>query len=205
MARFNEILAGRYNRFLQKLFAMKGGPPVPQLGGEIMPNLPLFSGAENRYLEQWDRFWIAMSVTGGAAQQAATRIRNPGGSGVLAVIEKITVAAPATLQQVQLQQQTTGADLTGLLSNATLMRMDARGRRSPTCVISTTTNYAAGPQANGQCMLNVGVSYDFIFTDSQEITLLPGDDVTVFDGTVNVQLLNSIMWRERAMEESELK
>src|SRR5882762_4396490 len=37
MARFNEILTGRYNRFLQKLLQMKGGPPSAQLASEIQP------------------------------------------------------------------------------------------------------------------------------------------------------------------------
>src|SRR6266851_4747570 len=56
MARFNEILVGRYNRSLQKLLSMKGQAVMPQLASELQPTFSFFSGAENRYLESWERF-----------------------------------------------------------------------------------------------------------------------------------------------------
>src|SRR5713226_9548531 len=92
MAIFNEILVGRYNRALQKLLAIKGSPPLRQLGGEMMPVISIFRGVEDRYLESWDRFGIVMQSTGGVGQFPAVRIRNPAGSNIMAVLEKIVLS-----------------------------------------------------------------------------------------------------------------
>jgi hypothetical protein len=54
MAKYNEILTGRYNRFIQKLFSMKGPAPAPQLSSDIAMQMSFFNGVENRYLEGWD-------------------------------------------------------------------------------------------------------------------------------------------------------
>src|SRR5260370_39141970 len=86
MAIFNEILEGRFNRGLQKLFAIKGGPPVRQLGGEIMPVHPLRSGVENLWLEGWNRFVAFTDLTSCVGQIVGVRMRNPIGSHVCAVL-----------------------------------------------------------------------------------------------------------------------
>ena len=33
---FNEINAGRYNRLLQRLLSIKGGPPAATLAGDVL-------------------------------------------------------------------------------------------------------------------------------------------------------------------------
>src|SRR5467141_5154557 len=95
MARFNEILAGRYNRFLQKLFQLKGGPPAAQLASEVMPVFPFFSGVEHRYLEGWYRYYGQLSVAAIAAVGPSYQIRNPLNSEVVAVIERLTLKSDA--------------------------------------------------------------------------------------------------------------
>src|SRR5258708_40293223 len=88
MALFNEILVGRYNRFLQKLLAMKGGPPAPQLATEIGTNIQLFHGVENRYLEGWQRFGGQFSVpAAGVGNVGGFRFRNPAGNNVITAVE----------------------------------------------------------------------------------------------------------------------
>src|SRR5713226_5812707 len=91
MARFNEILVGRYNRMLQKLFSMKGAAPMPQLASELAPTINFFSGVENRSLEAWNRYGLLLSITAGAATNSLLRIRNPSTTNVIAIIEKLTV------------------------------------------------------------------------------------------------------------------
>src|SRR5258708_13178542 len=91
MARFNEILVGRFNRFLQKWLSMKGGPPSPQLATEIQPNFNFFSGAENRALESWFLYGTFSSQAAVALQNSFFQLRNPSKSGVLAAIEAIAV------------------------------------------------------------------------------------------------------------------
>ena len=62
LAIFNEIENARYARMLQKLSGVKGNAPVRQLAGEVMAVLPIFNGAENRYLEGWNRFGQGLSL-----------------------------------------------------------------------------------------------------------------------------------------------
>src|SRR5258708_33101896 len=94
MAKFNEILSGRFNRALQKLLSMKGGPPAGQLATEIGVQFPLPLGVEFRYLEQWERFGVVPLAAGVAAANIAIRLRNPPRSNMIAVWEKITASTP---------------------------------------------------------------------------------------------------------------
>src|SRR5712664_282468 len=86
MARFNEILVGRFNRALQKLFSMKGGPPAAQLASEITTNVQFNQmGNDFRYLEGWDIFGNQIFLAASVGNTAGYRLRNPGGSNVIAV------------------------------------------------------------------------------------------------------------------------
>src|SRR5215469_96 len=130
MARFNEILVGRYNRHFQKLLSMKGEPPAPQLASEIVPGLSLFSGVEERYLQGWNRNAVPDFVTGGAAQQAGIRLRNPKTSGVVAVLEQAYFYCVTNTVEVSVQQATTDVDLTTVVATTGNRMPD--GRQSPT-------------------------------------------------------------------------
>src|SRR5260221_9578742 len=131
MAQYNEILTGRYNRFIQKLFSMKGRPPARQLSGDIQMQLTFFNGAENRYLEGWNRYMFFTSPALGAGIPAASRLRNPAGSNVVAVLERV-FAASTLASQVSLEGQATGADL-AVTAFPAQSRVDPRG--SPTSVL----------------------------------------------------------------------
>jgi len=205
MARFNEILAGRYNRFLQKLFVMKGAVPSPQLGGEVMPTLPFFSGVEHRYLEGWERFAMFTFQNGGAAQNATVRLRNPAGSNVVAVIEKLldTNVAGAAANNEQVWLSNAAGDLT-TVSAMVNTRLDLRTRPQPTCVLSTTINLAAGVGSQiAAYELPTNVNYDFIVCENQELTVLPGASYDVRNLTVNQSIAVTWVWRERFLEDSE--
>ena len=56
MGHFNEILSGRFNRFVQKHFSMKGREGMPTLAADLGMTMSFNSGSENRYLEGWDLF-----------------------------------------------------------------------------------------------------------------------------------------------------
>jgi len=208
MAVYNEILVGRFNRALQKVFGIKGPPAVPQLAGEISPALPLFWGAEARYLEGWNRFGVAVGVAaGGAGNRAAVRIRNPLNSGVIAVIEKITVQ----LNLTDAPQLNFGAavDLGAVITTNT--GLDSRGSPSPNIVVSSSGNAGA--------LLGIGIwsgigaansTLDVIQTDIQELPLAPQVTATLGNGaytlyanTLNQGIVVSIWWRERVLEDSE--
>ncbi len=57
MARFNEILVGRFNRAVQKLCAIKGAPPTAQVSSEVGVQIAFNQmGPDFRYLEGWNVF-----------------------------------------------------------------------------------------------------------------------------------------------------
>lgn len=204
MAIVNEILAGRINRFAQKLFSMKGPASLRQLAGEVVTIVPLFNGAENRYLEGWERFGQLTSIGAAAGNTSEVRMRNPANSGVIAVVERITYFATALLDQPTLGILTTNLDYAALVT-VVASRLDARGRPR-TSMIFSAQNAAGGAGAFNtvlQIQVPVNTTGDFIITDIQEIPLLPGDAFTVASNVVNIPIFVSWMWRERPLEDSE--
>jgi|SRR5467141_22616 len=205
MARFNEILAGRYNRALQKLFSMKGPAPAPQLGGEIGPTISIFSGVENRYLEQWERFIMFTFQNGVAASNAAVRFRNPAGSNVVCVIEKMMDSnvggAAVNNEQLWLSNATTDFTTLTVMTNT---RLDLRTRPQPTAILSTQGNLAAGVGSQVSAYETLpNTNYDFILDEGQELTVLPGGSLDVRNLTVNQSVAVTWIWRERFLEDSE--
>jgi hypothetical protein len=205
MAKFNEILVGRYNRFLAKLFGMKtGGAVIPQLASEVQPVFPFFNGAENRYLEGWDRFVGGGTIGAVALNQSAYRLRNPTGSNVMAVVEKW--AAVTSLGQILIfSGGTATADLAVVGTGSGL---DPRGRKNSTCKITSQNNAAAAPGLTGAFTIDAPIvlassPWNFVRFENQEIPLLPGSALQLVDNTVNADLNFSVMWRERALEDSE--
>jgi len=205
VARFNEIQVGRYNRFLQKLLSIKGQPSMPQLAAEMQPVFPFFSGAENRYLENWNRFGQSMLGTAVAAQNTAFRMRNPLTSNVVAVIEKATWANVTGAADAPFMQLNAGtADLAGIFT-ITAARFDNRGNPQPSCILSGGNNTASIGGSKCQLALAANTTFDFINTDIQEFTLLPGDILQFVSNAVNIAPFMNIWWRERFLEDSEVK
>src|SRR2546425_5526365 len=207
MARFNEILVGRYNRMLQKLMSMKGGPPAPQLSSEIVPAFTFFNGAENRFLEAWQRYAVvAVSGLPAAGNRAAVRIRMPAGSNVIAVLEKLQI------------WEVTGADNTNIFYNsiATVMPTENNasipanqiqgrgGQTGSTAIISTSINFGllgSNPIWNGNIAANA--LFDYINTDIVELPLEPNSEYTIVSNALVQQIAVNFLWRERFLEDSE--
>jgi hypothetical protein len=204
MARYNEILVGRYNRFVQKLFGMKGDANVPQLAGDIAIAMTLFNGVENRYLEGWDRFASSAAQAGVAATFSEVEIRNPAGSNVIAVFEKITYGniSGFTDSALLLHGPSVATDLATVFT-ATNPRIDPRGRPNTTLIQSRGNPAAIQGNTIFQCPVANFTTYDFIGTDIVEIQLLPGDALFISSNTVNQSMVASYLWRERFLEESE--
>ncbi len=203
MARFNEIQVGRYNRYFQKLFSMKGDAPAPQLSSEIGIELLLFHGVETRYLEGWDRYGVQMSNAAVAATVGSFRLRNPSGSNVVAVIEKLLYVNSGTLNdRIDVFQGPVTADLATL--NAVDIRLDSRGRTRATTIISQQAGAAAGfgTRKLSASVISTG-NFDFIITENQEFPLLPGDGLHLESATANNAGICSFFWRERFLEDSE--
>lgn len=202
MAVYNEILAGRISRGLQKFFSMKGSVPAKQLAGDVMPVIQIFAGNDWKYLEGWNLFGIAASPGAVAAQFAGVRLRNPAGSGVIALVNK-AAAASATADQPILQVGATTIDNGTILTGA---RIDARiGTQAPSLVLSSGSQAAPtiGGTNKSQAFILANTTYDFIVDPAQSVVVLPGDAVQVISNVVNQAITCSFMWWERPIEDSE--
>lgn len=188
------------NRFVEKLFNVKGGPTVVDINPSVQVTLQLDADNEIRYLEGWNRYGVNVAVGAVAAQFGTVQIRNPAGSNVIAVVESLRFN-PAAADSPTLTWGATVTDL-ATLASLTFTRIDPRGNPQPTCIISSTTttaNLAVFAQFNTST-----ISVEFIPTPHCEYTVLPGQILKVFGGVAN-QIINvSWLWRERVMETSEL-
>jgi hypothetical protein len=203
MARYNEILVGRYNRMLQKLFSMKGGAVAPQLASEIAPAFPLFSGVENRYLESWNRFGAVVNQTALAGTPAQFQLRNTTAN-VIAVIEKLLFTSTTAQLVAVTSDLTPGQALTSIVGPRVLDPRSGRTTRSALIAeLSNSLGISGGNIAFVQLAANASI--DVIATDIQELAVPPGFIVgcTSAAGVAN-SLTLSVWWRERVLEDSEL-
>jgi hypothetical protein len=203
VAIYNEILVGRFARGVQKLFSMKGGPPLRQLAGELSVTHNLLSGVENRYLEGWERYAASFGPTGGAGQSAGIRLRNPPAQNVMVVIEQVIMWSPANFN-ISVQRLTSNADLTTVVALTGNRVPDARQQRpNPTAIASTDTNAAT----TGLTLMSVAglanTTFLLMNDSNHEIPVTPGELVQLFSNVVATQINCTFLWRERFLEDSE--
>ena len=206
MALFNEILVGRFNRWVQKFYAIKSGTAsLTQLLPSVQTVAPIMSGNEDRYLQGWQRFMVTQTVNAVAAQFSAIQLRNPPGSNLCIVIEKINVL-PGAVTLCRIFLGATAGDFATIIPTGGA-RIDARGNQGSAAIFSSGTT-------GGLSGTNVGIFRElatttfpetpFIVTQNQELTILPGDAILVEIELVNTQCSFALMWRERPLESSEL-
>jgi hypothetical protein len=199
MAVYNEIGIGRWNRFIQKLTDMKGGPPARQLSSEIVFSHPIFHGVENRFLESWDLFGVGVTIAAIGGAQSGVRLTNPTTSNVIAVVTKALLSTTAG-GVFNFEYGNVGAGL----SNALVATpMERRGRSASTCL--PTFNVAALSTLNVVAQLNIAgnTSFDFIRGANDEVCLPPGASVQMDGNAVNNAVTASFWWRERFLEPAE--
>ncbi len=205
MARFNEILAGRFNRALQKFLGMKGGPPSPQLASEISTNFQFNQmGADFRWLEGWERFWSFIALGPSVGNNNGVQLRNPLTSGIIAVIEKISFFQNGA---DFLNVTVTHGGITGDLTNVSASdRLDVRGRINSTLVLSSFSPATLlGIQTQRYSGNTANLEVHEILTEDQELIMLPGDTMRFTSIGANLITVMNFLWRERALEESETK
>ena len=205
MARYNEILVGRLNRFLQKYLSMKGDAPSPQLASDWTPTINFDAGVELRYLQGWNRFGLWINQIAVAANQSGIRLRNPVGSNIIAVVEKLVINFQSTTS-MQMSHGTATADLATVYSQNT--RFDPRGGQMAGLAFSSQASAVTLPGLGGTSVMwaaysTANTNIELIVDSDQQVPILPGDAIQLADGTANDALFASIWWRERFLEESE--
>jgi hypothetical protein len=202
MALYNEILTGRHNRFIQKLFGIKGRPPAPQLSGDIQMSHAIFAGEETRYLESWRRFALSLNIGPTAAQTEAGQLRNPAGSNVIAVLESISMTGSVATTMTISEAFTGVADLINIFAAASL---DPRQGTVTGSVMQASTS-AGGAVDLGVSVRRCGIGTVFselMLAENQGWPLLPGQAYRFRQETVNMQTILCITYRERFLEEGE--
>lgn len=203
MAKFNEILVGRFNRGLQKLVGVKGLVPSPQIGSEWVPALSLPLTAVDHYLFSWDLFASTQNPAAVVGQFPFMQILNPTGSNVLVEILKIVATPAAAGDRIQLGH---GPGTAQGLAAAQIGRIDARTVRNSG--VTVTFGNSATPQTGhvtiGNWIAAAITSFDLIVDSTQALPLMPGDSSVVNSTTANTAaFFASFLWRERYLEESE--
>lgn len=207
MAVFNEILVGRFNRYLQKLTAIKGTAPIPALSTEIGAQFDLNSvPTEDRYLIGYDQFWQNNAAGPTAAVISSLRWRNPANSNVIAVVEFVGIwetvqdIAPPGIQ-IQLGAQV--SDLTTVSLSAAAL--DSRSGRSHATLIPSGQAGLVGALPNTMVTFGAAAAAFFGLTlyDGMEIPLLPGIAIQIQTTAQNTSLNVDLKWRERFLEDSE--
>lgn len=206
MARFNEILVGRYNRFAQKFLSMKGSASAPTLNPDLSMVWSLFHGAENRYLEGWDKFGVSVNQAAVAANLSQFQIRNPVGSNVIGVVNLVDFVGAVSDNAALYYATLNTVDFPSVLG--TTQGFDARGRVQSTCIISTRATGVAPPPGVRVRLKVTGESSSLGTTllennIASELALLPGSSIGVTGSTVNTSCFANIWWRERFLEDSE--
>ncbi len=202
MARFNEIQVGRYNAILHKLLDMKEGAPAPQLSADVVPAL---------VLEQERPEWAFLSgekLMSGYTSQAASagnvcnvQLWNPGGSGVLCVVEQI-IYGNRWLNDYWLSWSTVA-----LTTNSVAASRDTRnGIGAITGASQCRYQFAAAP-------LGTGAIHKIQGTDAPGAPIYvkagwvisPGYGLIASGGVQNTALSVCFHYRERVIEPSELR
>ena len=207
MALLNEILVGRYNRLVQKLLSMKGHASLVQLRGEMGVEIPLFHGAENRYLESWDIFQRAAQIVApGAGNFGTFQLRNPPNSNVIAVVTAaVYSSALADTPGFIFFRPGTAGSTVDQPTLRVAVGIDGRGRAASTCIVSDNTGAAATATAGGTQagFTNLPVNAAYNFVQFQEFPLSPGEMFQIVAGTANIVSTYTYGWRERFLEDSE--
>jgi len=207
MAIYNEILAGRFAKSLQKFLSMKGGVPARQLAGEIMPVIPLepMTSLENRFNGSVRSFAYTKTVpAGGVGTFAAIRLRNPANSGTIAVIEKFSVGGP-TASQISFYRGPTGSgDLTTNDAANESIRDVRMGPVSGSVIASFGTPAGNTGVPWGAVFYPANSQADLMLDPNQEFVIAPNDLVQAIVNTANQTQQFNVMWRERTLEESEV-
>lgn len=198
------VWVARINRFIEKLFNVKGGPTVVDIESSISTVVSMVSGVEDFYLQGWNRYCFSVGITGGAAQNAAVELHNPLGSGVIAVVERLgfNLAAVTTRSNVDVTYTSGPAGIADFASPITVVRLDGRIPASSSLIATSSTSGVGFATRILSNVVNPS-SGVIIQTQHQEIPMLPGSAFIALDTTVAEACIFDCIWRERAMESSE--
>lgn len=194
-----DLNIGRYANLLRSLLLIRGsqGSPLPEVSPELVPTLPLeVDRPEWAWLGGTDLYGGGYSRTPAAGQKATARLVNPVGSGKLVVVEqfriRLSVTGPASLGVTD--------NLSGVVTST------ARGSGRDSRV--GTDNSSAIIEVGDNLPLTGFIGFiDVVANESQvvelPIVLTPGFALVIASNPSDAQLVGSLFWYERPLEQTE--
>lgn len=197
-----QIQIARYNNLLGRLLSMAGlEATAADLSPEISPVIVMESDRpEWLFLSGQRRIGFVSSQNAGAAAPVV-RLRNPVGSGVLAVIEKIGGMVEAALMRVNLQ---IGGDIGDLTTVSPGFQLDSRYgfAQGGSALICSAEALGAVSVGNGIeiAFPSANVPYKFLQTP---LILAPGSHVDISLSAIGA-FQAIVQWRERELQKYEV-
>lgn len=203
-----KIEAGRWSELLRRALGMKGQSLVAsELSPEVSPVWVLEQATiEWQFLKTVRACAAATNISAGA-QDGTIRLANPSTSGVVGVVEMVTVQC-SKLSKVQIKMGSAGdTDLT--TANVGFMR-DSRWLDPAVTSDKTALSFSqdnTGDAANGRTIWNVFLQDDSVpETIKWPLVLSPGFsmDVKAVAEVVQGRFFVNLLWYERAITRLEL-
>jgi len=200
---FNETLSGRWNEIIRRLHQVKR-VPSPQIAPEIVHDITLESDRPEWHVLHGGFLWATRTAQAAvAAVLSFVGIRNPTGSGILVVIERIRVNNPGLAAgDYFIYASSQSAD--GALGTGPTFIRDSRRPQGSCPVLSLTGTNAAslGVGSIEELELEAATGErDFM---SPPYVLAPGADLLVRTSAVNLPINCNFVGYARPVTPEEL-
>lgn len=180
------------------MFGMAGATVVAgEVSPEVSPTIQLEGAtAEWAFLKGVRLAGAGTNITAGAVNPSTARLRNPVGSGALAVVRG--VLSTQGTQQMRVFQGNSNVNIGGVVATGVRdSRWGQSGGVGQNALIMSSTN--SGGAIVGVRMFDIRLLADEAFVVPFVFMLLPGDNLD-FTGTANnTDVQVSLEWSERAL------
>jgi len=199
----SRIEIGRWSEMLRRITGQKGSSFVAtELAPEISPTFQLESNeAEWDFLKGVRGCAGADDLAGAVGFNSTFRLRNPEGSGVIGIVDALSVTPGATAG-LNINRGLIFGDLAAPGVQTTVVpdfRWGQIGTTTTALVFSASNTVAAGP--SGDRFAHTIRVTDVEWLYRQPVVLIPGTsmDWGGQNGTTNVTMRTWLRWRERAL------
>ena len=196
----SKIEIGRYSELLRRQLGMKG---VTEVAGELSPEIsPTFvlegPGAEWDFLKAVRGCRCADEQLGAVGFASVFRLRNPVGSGVIAVVDAVAVTPEGTVQIGVARGQIFGELANLLVTVVPDLRWGAVGATTTTLIFSSA---AAGGGPGGDVIARARPLGLTEWLYREPIVLMPGTNLDwgMGFGSTNENVHGWAAWRERQL------
>ena len=209
----NELGSAGISSALQGRYETRGEAPIFALGSELFPVV----GASDSWMDPELHFgsgsrlaWFNTALQPTAGQFACSHLTNPANSGVIAVVQRVVMVNRAAAATVRQTMRVEGGPLSVAAGAAGVVRDSRYGFGTTAAVGTARTSLSAGSISLAalvgaqvfSCLLTATrptIVFDI------PVVLGPGSRLWVTGGSVDVQVETTYVWRERKIEQGELR